>query len=251
MAEGEVGAKRPPNAKSAGSEGARRPATRLQAWGITPIPPGALQAIARNRRTLSFQADSLVCLIDDLLKAETQGVKAEPALYPDLRLSGDNPHDASRYLLRGLRNELRNFDACLSAMERDPNAPRLRLPNLRDHGLAVAQLFSTAPRSGASRSILSQIGTLLNDSGLMPWADFLRRYGGPHAGAWASVDIAALRPMAPDQPAAQPAKSKPKAKGQEKDKPKAKAKGKDKAKRKAKNKKKAKKAAASRAVAGS
>jgi hypothetical protein len=207
---------------------------------MTPIPTGAMPAIARNRRTLSFLSDSLVCLIDDLLKAETQAVKADAALYPDLRLGGDNPHDTSRYLLRGLRNELRNFDASLSAMDRDPNAPRLRLAPLRDHGLAVAQMFSAAPHIGASRSILSQIGTVLNESGLMPWADFLRRYSGTHADAWASVDV-------PVQTPPTPLAGKVKVKGQNKIKAKDKAKAKNKAKGKGKSKKKAKKAAAARA----
>jgi hypothetical protein len=248
VSEAEIDAKRSPDAKSPGGDSARRPATRLQGWGMTPIPPGAMQAIAGNRRTLSFLSDSLVCLIDDLLKAESQAVKADAALYPDLRLGGDNPHDASRYLLRGLRNELRNFDASLSAMERDPNAPRLRLANLRDHAIAVAQMFSAAPRIGASRSILAQIGAILSESGLMPWADFLQRFSGTHSGAWVSVDVPALRPKAPAQAPA--ARFTRKAKDENKVKPKAKAKGKNKPKGKGKAKKKAKKAAAARAATG-
>lgn len=209
--------------------------TRLQSRGPGPIPPQALEATARSRQALAFQSECLVHLIDDLLKAETQGAKGEKVAFPDLRLPGDNPNDASRYLLRGLRNELRNLSGCLAAMDRTPDAPASRLVTLRELAVAVAQLFSTLPPCGAGRAILSLLGNILVASGLTTWPEFLRSYGGAHARPWAVVDVSGHAAAAPVQPLSVAPKKK------SKDKDKAKRKAEKKAKGKAK--KKAKKAA--------
>lgn len=221
---------------------------RLSVMGTAPLPSDALEKTARNRRSLSYQSACLVQLIDALLKGETRAVKVEPALFPNLRLPGDNPDDAARYLLRGLRNELRNFDGCLKAMAVDPTAPRSRLVPLRELGLAVTQVFASAPESGAGRAVLSMIANLMDQSGIMAWTEFLQRYGGRHAGEWTAVDITAHTgpgPGAPARPAPPRAKAparapSPAAKVKEGSKPKGEAEAKPKAKAKAKSEGKSK-----------
>lgn len=264
MENGDSGTGPVPVKARAGPSESRQRAPRLSAMGTTPLPSDALETTARNRQALSYQCGCLVRLIDELLKGETSAVELDASLFPDFRLPGDNPDDASRYLLRGLRNALRNFDGCLKSMTNDPAGPRSRLVTLRQVGLAVAQVFSTAPDSGPGRAILVSIANLLDQSGLMPWREFLSLYGGEHAKPWTAVDISgyarhgggpaldAFRPRRRPAALAQTEggqvtvktddEIEDKAKGKHKAKKKAKGKGKDKTKRK--NKRKQKKTAA-------
>jgi hypothetical protein len=221
---------------------------RLSAAGPAAVPQGAGERTAHNREALSFQARALIGLIEDLLKGDTKTVEVEPSLYTHLRLPGDNPDDALRYLLRGLRNELRNFDGGLKVMDRDPAAVQARLAPLHDLAVALVQVFGTAPESGAARAVLSMIGNLLDQAGLIRWPEFLRRFGGADAKPWAGLDISAYgraeaprlsRREAPDT--LSQGKDKRKAKGKGKGKGKEKAEAKDKGKGKEKDKRKGRK----------
>ena len=182
----------------------RRPAARLGAGGLNPVPQTVLEKAARNRQALSFQSRALLRLIDDLLKGETRSVEVEAALFPDLRLPGDNPDDVLRYLLRGLCDEIRNFDQCLATIDVDPSAVALRLGQLRRLAEAVAQAFGAAPATGAGHAIVSMIGDLLDRSGLVPWPQFLALQGAVPADAPADAAARRETPAAPPTPEAGP-----------------------------------------------
>lgn len=162
---------------------------RLSALGFAPVPQEALDKTVRKRQSVAFQVRALARLIDELLKGDIRGIEVAPTLFPDLRLPGDNPDDVLRYLLRSLRNELRDLDGDLQAMEADPAAVREGLGPLQPLALAVAQVFIMAPQSGAGDAILSMIGSLLDESGLLPWSEFLNRCTGPHTHAFAGLDL--------------------------------------------------------------
>ncbi|MDH3241122.1 MAG: hypothetical protein OEO83_10700 [Alphaproteobacteria bacterium] len=203
---GDIGVSVPPHQTRTTTQRRKGKEARLSAKGTLPVPHGVLETTARNRRILSFQAAALIRLIDDLLKGDTQSVEVDAALFPDLRLPGDNPDDALRYLLRGLRAELRAFDEGLAAMAGDAGGLGPALGPLRQLALAVAQVFAqvfaAAPDSGAGHAMLSMIGNILDQSGLMAWRDFLGRFGGAHAEPWAEVAFGAGN--APDAPGPRP-----------------------------------------------
>ncbi len=194
---GEIGVSVPPHHTRTITQRKKSKEARLSAKGGVPVSPAVLETTARKRWVLSFQAGALMRLIDDLLKGDTQAIEAEASQFPDLCLPGDNPDDALRYLLRGLRNELRTFDESLAAL--GGNAPAVgdnlgpTLAALRQLALAVAQVFAAAPDSGAGHALLSMIGNTLDQSGLMPWRDFLSRFGGAHAEPWAEPALGAAR----------------------------------------------------------
>lgn len=212
---GDIGVSVPPHQTRTITQRRKSKEARLSAKGAVPVPHAVLETTARNRQVLSFQAGALIRLIDDLLKGDTRSIEADVSAFPDLRLPGDNPDDALRYLLRALRNELRTFDDGLAAMDRDAPEMGTALGPLRQLALAVAQVFAAAPAGGAGHAALSMIGNTLDQSGLMTWREFLSRFGGTHAEPWPEVKLGAVPSAAPqprtaaaDQPAP-PAAAKP------------------------------------------
>jgi cell division septation protein DedD len=206
----EIGVGVPPHHTRTITQRRKGKEARLSAEGIAPLPKGVLETAARNRRVLSYQAGALIRLIDDLLKGDTKAIEADAAAFPDLRLPGDNPDDALRYLLRGLRNELRTFDDGLAALDGGTAGLSPALGPLRQLALAVAQVFAGAPDNGAGHGVVSMIGNILDQSGLMAWRDFLGRFGGSHAEPWAEVALGATEVSGAEaQPAASAASHAP------------------------------------------
>jgi hypothetical protein len=168
---------------------------------ITPVPGQSIDSIVLHRAALSFKAHALARFIDDLLKGERRNAENDNTLAAQLRLPGDNPDDALRYLLRGLGDELKLFSSLLSAAQPDKPSTSQRLRGLERVAGAVAQAFAVAPTTGAGDAIVVMIGDLFDRTGLILWPDFLARYGnGPVAVAERYKDL-----VADDVPAGQEA----------------------------------------------
>jgi hypothetical protein len=144
---------------------------------ITPVSRKSIDSILLHRAVLSFKAHALARLIDDLLKGERRSAENHEAPLARLRLPGDNPDDALRYLLRGLGDELKLFSSILSSASLDTPAASQRLRGFEQIAGAVAQAFAVAPATGSGGAIVAMIGDLFERTGLGTWPDFLARTG--------------------------------------------------------------------------
>lgn len=144
---------------------------------ITPVPRKSIDSTLLHKAALSFNAHALARLIDDLLKGERRNAENDDTLSAQLRLPGDNPDDALRYLLRGLGDELKLFSSFLSLAQPDTSTASQRLRALERVAGGVAQAFAVAPATGAGDAIMVMIGGLFDRTGLVMWPDFLARYG--------------------------------------------------------------------------
>ncbi|MDX1485804.1 MAG: hypothetical protein R3229_15140 [Alphaproteobacteria bacterium] len=172
--------------------------------------PALAQSIARAP-ALAHQARALARLIDDLLTADLRPEDAQPEAdgLSTPRLPGDNPDDALRYLLRGLRGECRDLQAWLHDPGDDRPAGRRCLTRFQRTARAAVQALAVAPESGAGAAITALVGGMLDTSGLLPWWRFIGAPAPSAPGPAAEERVVARRAPMPGKAPRRAAESGP------------------------------------------
>jgi hypothetical protein len=173
----------PPSERRAREVGTKPETPSLNFSRRRPIPEAAMQAVASRGQALLFQSRALVHLIDDLLKEETSPDPADADSLAEPRLSGENANDTLRYLLRGLRREVNHFHKDLRGVATFGAVAARRLDRLQQFAIGVVGALRNVPSSGAGDAVSSLIGSFLDQTGLLPWDEFLSLYPAAQAEA--------------------------------------------------------------------
>lgn len=153
--------------------GTKREIPNLISSGRRPVSEAVLRTALHNGAALSFQAMALAHLIDDLLNSETDPEAPKENGLAEPRLPGENANDTLRYLLRGLRRELNQFEKdWRGAAAQDAVAAR-RLDRLQQFAMGVVGALRNVPSSGAGDALSALIGGFLDHAGVLPWDEFL------------------------------------------------------------------------------